>query len=110
MTSNIGQTIERYANGNIRRQYTELDDEYQGAYIEWRDNGFMWEYTFYKDDKFHGETKLWNPHHELIEHEYWVNDCLLFDFLRQPELYPKTEEQRLAFVLSHGAPLIQINE
>ena len=124
---------EKYLTGQIHRRYTDFNGVYQGEYKSWYcngtpfvvcnydegclhgeykawyENGTTQMHAFYMSDEFFGERKVFSANGELVHHDFGANDEVIIDFLEHPHLYPKTEEERLAFMLKYGvAPFLPL--
>ena len=102
---NASVTQYKWSNGQIRSQYTRLDGTLHGMCQTWYYDGSIQSQGFYHNHKLHGELKSWDLHGNLSSHELYCNGSRVVDFLKNPALYPKTEEERTAFTLKYSAPL-----
>ena len=60
---------------------------------------------YYLDEngRFQGEYKEWHTNGQLEYHCFYIEGELVINFKNDPELYPKTPEQRTFFTLRYGS-------
>lgn len=63
-----------HANGQIFQHcWRNENDQIQGEYKFWWENGQIWQQSFYKDGKHNGESKVWNKNGQIEEHLFFHN-------------------------------------
>ena len=55
----------------------------EGEHIELHDNDRIYEHSFYKNGKYHGECKLWWHDGELVGHFLYENGIPIKNYLRE---------------------------
>ena len=100
-------------NGSVKRVVpSTVNGRWHGEYFTNRchhNRRRSYKHTFFLNGGYHGEYKIYNSDKELIEHQYYNDGELIYDFIEQPALYPKTEKEKLAITLRYGAPFITNN-
>ena len=97
---------EYHPNGHLQGQYMEVAGQIHGESKWWHENGYLSIRCHYHHGKLHGEFKWWYANGELRIHCCYHHGDLIVDFLKQPKLYPITEEERLAFTLKYNVKLL----
>jgi antitoxin component YwqK of YwqJK toxin-antitoxin module len=78
------------------------DGKLQGEYKWWwNSDGKLQKHCFFKDGKKHGEYKWWDRNGQLRRHCFYNNGKKVIDFLKNPALYPTTDEDKTVFVLKY---------
>ena len=98
---------EHYPNGQLKCQYSKLNGQLHGEYKSWHENGQKKTHCYYHNGKTH-EYKRWDENGKIKTHKFYASDELIINFIKEPQLYPKTEIQRLNFMLKYGAPVLEI--
>ena len=64
-----------YENGQLESEYfIDLNGELQGEYKDYYYSGELYTHTHYKDNKEHGECRLYNDNGNLKEHISFNHD------------------------------------
>ena len=66
-------------------------------------NGKISVHEQYRDGKSHGEYRSYCLSGHLINHLFHQNDKIVIDFLKEPEKYPSTDEEKTLFALKYGS-------
>lgn len=82
--------------------YEDESGRKQGEYKLFH-NGKITVYGFYKNNNLHGEFKVWDLDEMLQEHSLYVDGKKEVDFIKNPDAYPKTDEDKTAFILRYGS-------
>ena len=104
-----GEVKRWHENGQLQGKHIRVHGKYHGLYQWWHNNGQIAVYCFCHDDKIHGEYKAWGTDGEIRDHRLQINGSMRIDFLHQPQLYPNTESERLAFMLKYNVRLLPEN-
>ena len=76
-----GEYIEYRDNGNIRRYCFYKNEKLHGEYKSWHPDGQLWECCCYKNGKLHGECKAWHNDGLLYRHSLYRNGIEIKDYL-----------------------------
>jgi antitoxin component YwqK of YwqJK toxin-antitoxin module len=89
-------------NTKTKHYFEDENGQKQGEYKSWWSNGQTWVRCFYVDGKQHGEFKSWYSNGQLYSHCFYQNGKMVVDFIKNPALYPSTDEAKTYFALKYG--------
>ena len=98
-----------WANGHPKCHCFYESGQLHGEYKSWYDNGQMELLQIYRNGMFHGERKWWTKSGKLKSHSLLIAGKPVINFMEEPSQYPKTSEDRLAFVLKFGVQLLNVD-
>jgi antitoxin component YwqK of YwqJK toxin-antitoxin module len=91
-----------YENGQLRVHCFFVDDKVHGEYKWWYSDGQLREHCYIVDGKQHGEYKEWHSDGQLSRHCFYVDDKVVIDFMKEPDEYPTSDEDKTYLVLKYG--------
>lgn len=95
---------------NNRHYFVDGENNRQGEYKTYLKNGALSTHCLFKDEMYHGEYRGYFACGRLGMHSLDRYGEEIIDFLDNPELYPRTNEERVLFVLKYGLPLLPFGD
>jgi MORN repeat protein len=62
-----------YENGQLRGLCFDKDGQLEGESKSWYSNGQLWDHSFYKEGHLEGESKTWHKNGQLSQHCFYKN-------------------------------------
>lgn len=86
--------------------FVDTEGRTSGLYRQWHLNGQLMLIAHYQTDHWFGERMMFTDNGQLHAHDFTTRHGLI-DFIENPELYPKTEEDKVYFAMKYPAiPMI----